>query len=161
MRILVHDNKTDESILRTATKPFDFNAYTKEELRALIKDMRVTMQTVHGVGLSANQVGYDFSMFVAQVEDKFYAIFNPEIVKLLGEVDLEEGCLSVPNKYGVIQRAERVTLTGFDQNQKKLKINAWGLLAQVFQHEVGHLHGELFIDSAREVYTIAPSDTHS
>src|SRR3989344_5558254 len=112
------------------------------------------MRTAHGIGLSANQIGLNMRVFVAEVPDaqggmKSYAIFNPKLEKFSGEkIPFEEGCLSVPLTYGTVERAERVTLTGFDKNGGPVKIKAWGLLARVFQHEVDHLEGKLFIDKA-------------
>ena len=70
----------------------------------------------------------------------------------------EEGCLSVPEMYGPTERHYEVTLTGYDQHGRKLKIKAWGLLARVFQHEVGHLNGGLFIDIAKEVHQYIPPE---
>ncbi len=86
---------------------------------------------------------------------KFFAIFNPQIVKFSEEkILMEEGCLSVPGIWGGVERPEKITLVGFDKNGKKLKIKAWGLLARIFQHEIDHLNGILFIDKAKQVYKI-------
>jgi len=105
------------------------------------------MEKAEGIGLSANQINLDMRVFVAKVENKFYAIFNPQIVKKsVSEIVAEEGCLSVPQLYGEVFRPERITISGYDKNAKKLKIKAWGLLARVFQHEIDHLDGKLFID---------------
>lgn len=152
MRIVTIQNKKDEKFLRKATVNFNFQKYSKKEVRELVKTMRQSMQAAEGIGLSANQIGLDVRVFVAKVENKFYAIFNPEIVLSPKEaVNLDEGCLSVPGVYGVVERPERITLKGFDQHNKPLKIKAWGLLARVFQHEVDHLNGKLFIDKAKTV----------
>mgnify|MGYP003922156025 CR=1 FL=1 len=110
------------------------------------------MREANGIGLSANQIGLPYRVFVAQVPDlqgrlKFYAIFNPEIVKVSKEKELfEEGCLSIPDKYALVPRYSHIVIKGFDINGKKIKIKAWGLLARVFQHEIDHLDGKLFID---------------
>lgn len=147
MRILKNNNKKDNKFLRKKTSLFDFDAYSKDELRELIKDMKETMRGANGVGLAANQVGIDARFFVAEFDDKFYAIFNPEIAKLSKEqTSFEEGCLSVPEKYGELSRASEITLKGFDRNGKRVKMSVWGHLAQIFQHEVDHLEGKLFID---------------
>ncbi len=122
------------------------------------------MKEANGVGLAANQIGLTMRVFVAQVPDpsgslKFYSLFNPRIEKTGGEkLLLEEGCLSVPGVYGKVERYERVTLSGFDKNGRSVKIKAWGLLAHVFQHEVDHLNGVLFIDKAKELYEVSASD---
>lgn len=157
MNIVTVKNKKDEKFLRHKTRHFDFHKYTKKDIRELIKNMRQTMKEANGIGLSANQIGLDIKVFVAQVPDdqgrqKFYAIFNPELTKLSKETaEMEEGCLSVPEKFGMVNRPEKTVLEGFDQNGKKIKIKAWGLLARVFQHEVDHLNGTLFIDKAKNV----------
>lgn len=153
------NNKAEQKILRTKAVPFDFSKFTKPEIRRLVKEMRLKMIEWHGVGLAANQVGMNISLFVARTDEKFYAIFNPEITERSGEeLLLEEGCLSVPGLYGMTPRYEKVILQGQDQNGKKIKIKAWGLLAHVFQHETDHLLGKLYIDTAKRTYTAAESD---
>jgi len=157
--IWVVSEKKEEKFLRKKTVDFDFKDFTKKEIVQLVAQMRRIMHTANGIGLSANQIGLDFNMFVAEVPDvdqsgtKFYAIFNPKIEKKSDETAvLEEGCLSIPGKWGYVPRAERVTLTGFDRNGKAIKIKAWGLLAHVFQHETDHLQGKLFIDRTKKVF---------
>ena len=156
--------KEDEKFLHRKTVPFDFSKYTRMEITRLLNRMRRTMKEASGIGLSANQIGLDVQMFIAQVPDsqggaKFYAVFNPKIEKVGGEkLLLEEGCLSVPGKYGKVERQERVVLGGLDRNGKPLKIKAWGLLAHVFQHETDHLNGILFVDKAKEVYDTPQSE---
>ena len=146
-------------ILRTKCAPFDFAKHDKKELKALVKDMRKKMHEWHGVGLAATQIGLKESFFVAQTPNgKFYAIFNPRITKTEEPILLEEGCLSVPDRYGEIERYDKVTLEGQDQNGKPIKVKAWGLLAQVFQHETDHLHGALYIDKAKRHYEYPESD---
>lgn len=149
-------NKTESKLLRKTAVPFDFTKMSKAEIKTLIDWMRKKMREVNGVGLAANQAGKEFSMFIAEVPDekaggnKFYAIFNPKLEKNGKEKStIEEGCLSVPGKYGEVERASRVTLTGQDKNGRPVKIKAWGLLARVFQHEYDHLNGILFIDKAK------------
>lgn len=147
IKIYTIKHKKDEEFLRKSVADFDFSKYSKKEINELIKNMRMIMKAADGVGLSANQIGLDIKVFVAQVENKFYAIFNPKITKYSNNKDkLEEGCLSVPETFGLVERPTRVVLEGFDKNSKKIKIKAWGFLARVFQHEVDHLEGKLFID---------------
>lgn len=152
MEIVTTKNKKDEKFLRTPTVRFDFSKYDKKYTRELIKSMRQAMQKAEGIGLSANQIGLNIRVFVAKVENKFYAIFNPELSHLSKEkINLDEGCLSIPGVYGAVERPDKLALKGFDQSGKPLKIKAWGLLARVFQHEVDHLDGKLFIDKAKIV----------
>ena len=149
--------KKDEKFLRHKTEDFDFKKYTKKNISELISRMRASMRAAQGIGLSANQIGLTFKMFVAEVPGpkggmKFYAVFNPKLEKVSSEkVAFEEGCLSIPLTYGTVKRPDRVTLVGFDKHGKPVKIKAWGLLARVFQHEVDHLNGTLYIDKAEEV----------
>ncbi len=156
-------NKKEEKVLRRKLPPL---ALTKEELKGLkvlAKEMRVTMKKANGVGLSANQIGIEKRFFVAQVPDaegrlKFYAIANPELIKKSAEnAVMEEGCLSVPELYGLVERSARVTLVGYDLRGKKIKINAWGFLARVFQHEVDHLDGKVFTDRTTHVHKAGES----
>ncbi|MEK7115002.1 MAG: peptide deformylase [Patescibacteria group bacterium] len=155
MEIWIIKNKDQEKFLRRKTADFDFSKYSLKEIKDLIKKMRAAMKKANGIGLSANQVGLNLKLFIARVDNKFYSIFNPKITKFSEETFAsEEGCLSVPEIFGPTKRAEKITLEGQDTAGKKIKIKAWGLLAKVFQHEVDHLNGLLFIDKATELYKI-------
>ncbi len=151
--------KMERILLRKKAVPFDFSSTSKAELKNIIDAMRKKMREANGIGLAANQIGLPFSMFVAEVPDekaggkKFYAIFNPKLEKNGKQTSqAEEGCLSVPGKYGEVERPSRVTLTGQDKNGRQVKIKAWGLLARVFQHETDHLNGIVFIDKVKTLY---------
>ena len=114
--------------------------------RQLAEDMLETMRAAPGVGLAAPQVGVPLRLAVIEVEDKITVIINPEIVKRSGEVELDEGCLSVPGFWGKLMRAEKVTVKARDRHGKEFRRAAEGLLAQAFQHEIDHLDGLLYID---------------
>ncbi len=159
LKILTVENKKEEKFLRTKTIEFDFSKFNKKETAALVKQMKEAMNAAAGIGLSANQIGLNLKVFTVQmpaskeIPAKFYAVFNPEITKSsVKKTVMEEGCLSVPGMYGIVERPEKITLEGRDKNGKKLKIKSWGLLARVFQHECDHLNGILFIDKAREIH---------
>lgn len=155
MQILTIAKKESEKFLRRPTAAFDFSKHTKKEIRELLKTMRRLMRLIEGVGLSANQVGLNASFFVAQAQNKFYAIFNPKITRASEEKsEMEEGCLSIPEKFGLVPRSEKIWLEGEDASGKKIKIKAWGFLARVFQHEIDHLNGVLFLDKAKELHKI-------
>lgn len=176
-KIFTVNNKKEAKFLRKKTADFDFSRFTKKEIIELVKKMREIMTEAVGIGLSANQLGLNLRLFVAQISDeplkrdknnkiilpppekmKFYAIFNPEIKKFSKEkIVMEEGCLSVPGIYGDVERSEKITLVGYDKSGKKIKIKAWGLLARVFQHEVDHLNGILFIDRTKNIKKIEDS----
>lgn len=149
-KILTVKNKDEEKFLRKSTAPFDFKSFSKKEIGDLVKMMRKTMEDANGIGLAANQIGLNMRVFVARVERKFYAFFNPEIVKISKDkMIMDEGCLSVPDDFEPVARADKVTIVGYDKNGKKIKIKAWGLLARVFQHEVDHLNGKIFLDHVK------------
>ena len=150
-RILSITNKKDGKFLRQKTADFDFKKFSPKEIRSLIKGMREVMEAADGIGLAANQIGLDMRVFVAKVEGKFYAVFNPEITKTSKEAEAAvEGCLSVPHIMDEVIRSYRITLKGFDKTGKKITIRAWGYLARVFQHETDHLNGILFIDRLKK-----------
>ena len=154
--ILTIKNKGDERFLRMRVATFNFSAYKRAGITELIRTMRAAMTEARGVGLAANQIGLNISVFVARVDNKFYSIFNPTIAEASKEAEtMDEGCLSVPEMFGPTSRATKVTLAGFDRNGRSIKIKAWGLLARVFQHEVDHLNGVLFIDKATELRKIS------
>ncbi len=173
-KILTVNKKSEEKFLRRKTVDFDFSKFKRSEINELVQNMRKIMIVADGVGLAANQVGFDFRVFVAQIratkrrsadsvaseDQKFYAIFNPEIIKKSSEKSIiDEGCLSVPGGYfGDVERPAKIMLVGQDKSGKKIKIKAWGLLARVFQHEVDHLNGILFIDKAKKVKKIEIED---
>ena len=146
------DEKKESKILRKNLADYDFNKFSKKETNDLIRRMREAMKKANGVGLSANQIGLDLNVFVAQVENKFYAIFNPLIVARSEKKSIvEEGCLSIPEIFGNVSRSEKIILEGCDKNDKKIKIKAWGLLARVFQHEYDHLNGKIFTDRTKDL----------
>ena len=157
--IVTITQKKDEKFLRKKTIPFEFKNFTRKEVNDLISRMRRIMRAENGIGLSANQIGLEFSVFVAEVPDaqggtKFYAVFNPKIEKMdKATITFEEGCLSVPGKWGEVTRAEQIVVSGQNKMGKKVKVKAWGLLARVFQHEIDHLNGKLFIDKAKKLYS--------
>jgi peptide deformylase len=116
-------------------------------IQKLIDDMIETMKVAPGVGLAAPQIGVPLRLAVIDVDDKITVIVNPEIVKTSGEVELDEGCLSVPGFWGRLNRAERVSVKALDRHGKELRIrDAEGLFAQALQHEIDHLDGYLYVD---------------
>src|SRR5712691_9018793 len=106
-----------------------------------------TMKVAPGVGLAAPQIGVPLRLAVLDVDDKITVIVNPEIVKRVGEVELDEGCLSVPGFWGRLNRAEKVSVKALDRHGKVLRIrDAEGLFAQALQHEIDHLDGHQYIE---------------
>jgi peptide deformylase len=116
------------------------------QLRQLIDDMFETMYAAKGIGLAAPQVGRLERIAVVDVDDQPFAIVNPEILRREGTVKGEEGCLSIPEVYGDVERAARVVVRALDREGRAFEIEANDLLSRCLQHEIDHLHGKLFID---------------
>ena len=119
-----------------------------DKLQILIDDMIETMHKYNGVGLAAVQVGILKRVIVIDLYDDKGPIklINPVIIKEKGEQEVEEGCLSFPNKYAKMIRPKEVTVEALDENGKKIKIQGKDLLAQALAHEIDHLNGIVFID---------------
>ena len=118
-----------------------------KSIHKLIEDMWETMYDAPGVGLAAPQIGVGLRVVVIDVGDgNQIALVNPEIVKRSGERIVDEGCLSVPSIYELVERAERVKVRAYDQNGTSFTLEAQGLLAVCIQHEMDHLKGKVFIE---------------
>jgi len=120
-------------------------------IQKLIDDMIETMYKANGVGLSAPQVGVSKRIIVVdtsprQENQSLIVLINPEIINSEGEIISEEGCLSLPGFITRLQRKQKVFVKGLDKNGKEIEIEAEGLLARAFQHEIDHLEGILLID---------------
>ena len=137
------------------------------ELQTLIDNMFETMRAAPGVGLAAPQIGESLRLVVVEyTEDedenakpKKYVLVNPEIVKSSEEMVTDiEGCLSLPGLAGRVERHEAVTVKAKNRFGKPLKVEAEGWLARIFQHEIDHLDGVLYIDRAEEVFEPTPEE---
>lgn len=117
-----------------------------DDIRALIRDMFDTMYAAEGIGLAAPQVGRTERVTVMDVEGAKYALINPEIVSRQGNGKGEEGCLSIPEVFGEVDRATSVTVRALDENGNEIEVEGTELLARCLQHEIDHLHGKLFVD---------------
>jgi peptide deformylase len=147
----------DDPVLRRKAKKV---VKVTPELRQLLDDMVETMRDAPGVGLAAPQVGVSERVIVveyAEEEDeeegapppkkKLYTLINPEIIWTSEDmVDGTEGCLSIPGWLGDVSRHEAIAIKALNRSGQKVKINAEGWLARVFQHEIDHLDGVLYID---------------
>lgn len=118
------------------------------EHRELLSKMARLMYEDEGVGLAAPQVGVSLAMIVADTGKGLYKLINPKIVKAGGSQANKEGCLSVPGVCIKVRRANIVGIEALDENGDPLNLEAEGLLACVFQHEIDHLHGKLIVDYA-------------
>ena len=154
----------DKELRRKARKVTSFGA----ELQTLIDDMIETMRAAPGVGLAAPQVAVSWRVIVVEFNDsedeeappKLYAVVNPKITRLSSEQEIgTEGCLSIPGIVGDVERPVSVTVKGFNRRGQPLKIKASNWLARIFQHEVDHLDGVLFVDRAEKVWPIEGETT--
>ena len=131
------------------------------EVKKLIRDMTETMYQANGIGLAACQVGVSRRVIVVDVspidpEKEFFAMVNPEVISEEGEIEHEEGCLSVPDCLEKLKRKEKVLIRGFSPAGKEIEISAEGILAIAIQHEIDHINGVLILDRIsrlkREIY---------
>jgi peptide deformylase len=151
-----------EPVLRRkahAVNKFDKNLHT------LIDDMVETMRDAPGVGLAAPQIGLSERLIVVEYYEKpedeekedapkkVWAVLNPEITKASEEMLMGvEGCLSIPNLVGEVERHAAIQVRGLNRHGKPMKFKAEGWLARIFQHEIDHLNGILFTDRATRVW---------
>ena len=132
--------------LRTKAKPIE---EVTDELRHFIDDMFETMYDAPGIGLAATQVDFHKQLLIVDVsEDKNepYCFINPVITHEEGEEVCQEGCLSVPEFYADVSRAEKIKVKALDRDGKEFEVEAEGLFAVCIQHEIDHLNGKLFVD---------------
>ena len=124
------------------------------EVRTLLDDMLETMYAAPGIGLAAPQVNASKRVIVIDISEErnqpLYLV-NPEILSRRGETQMEEGCLSVPNIYEPVGRAEWVTVRALGRDGQAFELEAEGLLAVCIQHEIDHLEGKLFVDYLSEI----------
>jgi peptide deformylase len=151
-----------EPVLRRKARTV--NTFDKN-LQTLIDDMIETMREAPGVGLAAPQVNISQRLIVveygeeeeeegeAEKPKKLFAMINPEIVKSSTETLMGvEGCLSIPNLVGEVERHAAIQVKGWNRHGKPMKVKAEGWLARIFQHEIDHLNGILFPDRAKRVW---------
>jgi len=133
------------------------------ELQKLVDDMVETMREAPGVGLAAPQVDVPWRVIVvefgdeenAEVPPKLYTIVNPEISRFSKETETgTEGCLSIPGYLGSVERSMDIVVKGFSRYGQPVRIKAKGWLARIFQHEIDHLDGVLYIDRAQRVWEV-------
>jgi len=125
-----------------------------EALKKLVADLTDTMYAAPGIGLAATQVDIHKQVIVVDVSerrDSLVVLVNPEIVDATGISDIEEGCLSVPGVYELVERAERVKVRAYDQNGTAFTLEAQGLLAVCIQHEIDHLKGKVFVEQLSQL----------
>jgi peptide deformylase len=147
----------DPVLRRKAHKVSEFD----KDFQILVDDMIETLRDAPGVGLAAPQVGISEQLIVIEYGDdddetvpkKLFVVANPEIIQT-SETIVEglEGCLSVPDLVGEVDRFESIVVKGFNRHGKPIKIKAQDWLARIFQHEIDHLNGILFTDRTDKVW---------
>lgn len=132
--------------LRNKAKPVKA---VDDSVRRLVDDMLETMYEAPGIGLASTQVNDPRRVVVIDISeehDQPLCMINPEILEKQGEEEMEEGCLSVPDIYETVIRADKVKVSALDREGNPFEMEAEGLLAVCIQHELDHLDGKLFID---------------
>ena len=140
--ILKYPNKN----LRTVAKEVEA---VNGDIKKLVKDMFETMYAAPGIGLAATQVNFHQRIIVIDVSDDCdqpLCLINPEIIEKSGEIEYEEGCLSVPNYYENVKRANEIKVRALNEKGVSFEIEANEMLAVCIQHEMDHLMGILFVD---------------
>lgn len=148
--------------LREISRPLSVAEITSDDMRALVADMKETMKLENGVGLAAPQINQKIRLIVAQTPRGVKGYFNPVITKRSEKlVDSEEGCLSVPGIFGVVKRHKAITVSVLNEKGEEEIIKTGGLLSVIFQHEIDHLDGVLFIDRAHSLHELTKEKEES
>ena len=157
-------------LLREEAKPFTFEEILSEDTEILLKDMWDSLEEAGGIGLAAPQIGISKQLAIIKLSEESdrypdmetseaYIIFNPKITVLDKEKQgFWEGCLSVPGLRGYVERPRKVKIDFLDENAKERTIEVEDFLATVFQHELDHLIGMLYVDRMEDVRTLMFED---
>jgi peptide deformylase len=172
--IVVKILQKESSLLRKTAEPVSLSTINTPEFKKMLMDMHeAILSQDDAVAVAAPQIGILKRVFAisGRVFDNFeikenphpdLIFINPEIVKISKDKKvMTEGCLSVRYLYGKIRRASRATIRAYNEKGQKIERGASGLLAQIFQHEVDHLNGVLFIDRAKDLQNIPPEKQRS
>ncbi len=138
--------KYPDKRLRTIAKPVE---EVNSEIKQLAKDMFQTMYEAPGIGLAATQVNFHQRLIVIDISEECnqpLCLINPEIIEKNGEIEYEEGCLSVPNYYENVKRANEIKVSALNELGQPFEIEADEMLSICIQHEMDHLNGILFVD---------------
>ena len=140
--------KIGDDTLRKVCRPVD---QITPRIVTLLDDMIDTMHEANGCGLAAPQIGVLRRIAVVEVEEgKVIELINPKIIARAGKQEEQEGCLSIPNRWGITRRPKHVTVRAMNRNGEIVDINGSDLLARALCHEIDHLDGKLFLDEMIE-----------
>lgn len=142
--------KTGDEILLKKCRPVE---KFDDKLGALLDDMAETMDAANGVGLAAPQVGILRRVVVIDVGEGRIELVNPVVVLMAGKQEGQEGCLSFPNEWGIVERPMKVTVRAQDRFGNEFEMTGEGLLARAFCHEIDHLNGIVFTSRASRMLT--------
>ncbi len=142
--------RDDELLRKKSREVTEFN----ERLHILLEDMHDTLVAANGAGLAAPQVGVLRRAVIVSVEDDYFELINPTIIKSSGEQTDPEGCLSVQGVCGTVSRPSKVTVRAQDRDGRWFEVTGEGMLARAFCHEIDHLDGILFTDKVIEYMDI-------
>jgi len=141
MKIIIYPNQILETKAEKIKNPLD------PKIQKLIKEMRKVMKENNGIGLAAPQIGQSIRLCIIESDDIFLTLINPKITAHSNETEVaEEGCLSFPDKFLPIERFSSVQVRYLNEQGKRCKIKAGGLLSRTLQHEIDHLNGIVFIN---------------
>lgn len=138
--------KYPDSRLHTVAEPVQ---EVDDSTRSLVDDMAETMYAAPGIGLAATQVDVHKQVIVldiSETKDQLLVLINPEIVASSGQIECEEGCLSVPGIFEKVTRAEGIRVRALDRDGNTFEFDANGLLSVCVQHEMDHLKGKVFVE---------------
>jgi peptide deformylase len=142
--------KDDSEFLHTASDPVDPEVVSSDEIQTLIDDMFDTKKSANGVGISAVQIGVHKNIIIVELPEGSQAFINPEITKFSDDkVIVEEGCLSIPDVFGKVERSRSVVVKALTRKGDEIELKAQGMPAVIFQHEIDHTNGILFTDPQR------------
>lgn len=137
--------------LRKKSEPVDLASLKDPKMQGWLDELIETMKIADGVGIAAPQTGTRKRVIIVQTKSGPQAFINPKIISTsLRTVENEEGCLSVPGVFGIVKRHRSVKLKAHDRQGNKVMIKASGLEAIIYQHEIDHLDGILFIDKVQK-----------
>lgn len=174
--------KTPNPVLHQNASEVPVEEISSKKIQRILREMQETLSsTEEGIGIAAPQIGYSLRIFLASEEAlrwdeaadipkeerkkkqwAYYTFINP-VIKNISKKKISdvEGCLSVPQKYGAVERAEKVSVEAYDEHGKKFQRGTTQLYARVMQHEIDHLDGILFIEKAKSIKHITHNIKHA
>lgn len=132
-----------DPVLRKKARPLP---KVDRDMARLMDDMLETMYDAPGIGLAAPQIGMSERVIVVDIGGEVFTLANPRVLKAEGEQIGPEACLSVPGYQGIVARAEKIVITGLGRDNKARTVEAAGLMARCFLHEIDHLDGKIYMD---------------